>query len=1510
MKKRNSLLLSAFLAATTALSSTGAPLSNSQSTTALGSAYEAVRPAKEAASILPKFKTVSSMPVSGLRRVLSPADLKRSLALRSATAASRAIADDVDLRGCVLYPNTMLGFYTLPKVDGGAFIPYGTTDLTAVINGGGYDDGDGQYHGVFFQPTSSGNIAAVTIYHLDSQSLDIISTQSLSDGSLIADDVALDPLTGEVYGCYMTEDGRCWGKGDYSAGTRRMIRKLEEHEWLAGVGCDDLGQFYGVTVVGDFVRIDKQTGEFQTVSQPGIPHEYMSGGCVDTANGKFLVSYNTDVDGGGIYEIDLQTGEASCAVDFQKDVVVVGLYVGAAAPDEKSPAAPALTVSAPEGTMTVSYSIVMPETLRDGTPVSGSLDYILWVDGQVKAEGSAAAGTTVTGEFTATKTGMTDLVAVVSNAAGQSPKAHQSLFVGNGFPAAPGNVEASWADGRMKITWDAVTESEDGGYVDPQAVTYSITEGSNLIASGLSATEYEYAFPTPEVRSSYTFMVSASYDGKSSQTGVSNVVWVGAFPVPFETVFNTKTIFDDLGYTIVDANGDGCVWTIRGFNNGAMLPYNASKAADDWMITPALKLEAGKVYPFSMIVHAESVADIERVEVKAGQGVTPEQMVQTVIEPTEVSAQAAAPATLTGFIVPDVSGEWNVGVHGISDPFKYWLTVVSLSIDEGVDASAPDAVTELNLVPEPTGLTTLAGSFRLPTCNVAGQELSGRISAEVKCGSRLVGNFSGEPGALVSFSDNLPQKGTYDYTVTTFAGETRGVATTSSVFVGPYAAATPVSASVIETNEDGRVTVSWEPVTKDVNGNAIDPANVSYMVYTIEVDENLTKHLTPVMNETVSGEFASFVAIDDVTKQSFVQYAVKAFNRDAESPEFATTNMIPVGKGYDMPVVYSGSAELTYQLLSTSAQGRGFWDVYSPESGDDFPEPVASFDYFGCYAGSSEAYGDLFTGKVELLSAFSPELTYYTYRLDESDKNFVEAYIIVDGETVRLGRALHEEMEVGKWTRVRYNLSEYIGKNAQFMIRAVAKTKAYTFVDEITVKETPDKDLAAVGISAPDKVKAGEKFDISVSVANFGYLNAENFAVNLYRNGDLMATREVDYIDADAKIAVSFEDVLSLFDAECEALYSAEVVLDGDKDRTNDATAEIAVSRIVSELPVVKDLSGEKTADGNKLTWTRYEVGEPESVEMTEDFESATPWSDSFGGWTFLDVDKKPVSTAGIFSIEFPNIESGVTTSSFFVYNRQESAPGNSSMAGKSGEQCLVALYNDNREANDDWAISPRLDGKAQTISFYAKSFRGSYPESIEILYTTEDSLDPDDYVLIDNDDAVPDEWTFYEVGLPAGALHFAIRYVSTDTYLVMVDDITFTPDPYLSLPTFIGYDVYRDGVKINDAPVTVGEYLDKDADTAAHTYHVVAKFAEGDSELSNGVVIDQSGLDSVVATGMRVAVENRDIVVTGTDGETVSVITVDGKLLRRVSGDLRMTVTPAVYLVTVANRVVKVIVR
>ena len=129
--------------------------------------------------------------------------------------------------------------------------------------------------------------------------------------------------------------------------------------------------------------------------------------------------------------------------------------------------------------------------------------------------------------------------------------------------------------------------------------------------------------------------------------------------------------------------------------------------------------------------------------------------------------------------------------------------------------------------------------------------------------------------------------------------------------------------------------------------------------------------------------------------------------------------------------------------------------------------------------------------------------------------------------------------------------------------------------------------------------------------------------------------------------------------------------------------------------------------------------------------------------------------------------------------------------------------------------------------------------------------------------------------------------------------------------PELKGYHIYRDGVRLNEAPLGETSYLDTSAGTDARTYHVSAVYAEGESELSRPLSLQFSGLSSALAEGLSVMVEGRDIIVSGAGIAPVRLAAVDGRTLDRALGDTRFTVPSAgVYLLTVGSRTVKVLVK
>lgn len=163
-----------------------------------------------------------------------------------------------------------------------------------------------------------------------------------------------------------------------------------------------------------------------------------------------------------------------------------------------------------------------------------------------------------------------------------------------------------------------------------------------------------------------------------SNIWISKSVSKESYPVPYYESFGTNASLND--YTVVDANGDKNSWY---FNGGKMTYSYNQNAADDWLITPAIELEAGKEYVFTVQARSFASAYPERFEVKLGNAATVDAMTNTVIEPTQVASDTMAP--FTGKVKVETSGNYHFGIHAISDPDQFDLSVDDISVTESAE---------------------------------------------------------------------------------------------------------------------------------------------------------------------------------------------------------------------------------------------------------------------------------------------------------------------------------------------------------------------------------------------------------------------------------------------------------------------------------------------------------------------------------------------------------------------------------------------------------------------------------------------------------------------------------------------------------------------------------------------------------------------------------------------------------------------------------------------------------
>lgn len=177
-----------------------------------------------------------------------------------------------------------------------------------------------------------------------------------------------------------------------------------------------------------------------------------------------------------------------------------------------------------------------------------------------------------------------------------------------------------------------------------------------------------------------------------------------------------------------------------------------------------------------------------------------------------------------------------------------------------------------------------------------------------------------------------------------------------------------------------------------------------------------------------------------------------------------------------------------------------------------------------------------------------------------------------------------------------------------------------------------------------------------------------------------------------------------------------------------------------------------------------------------------------------------------------------------------------------------MGCYYENVESND-WAVSPELYGGPQLISFYAKSYSSIYKDNLEVLYSTTDTARTSFKSLGDNT-GLPNKWNLYEYELPQGAKYFALRSHGVKNWMCLIDDVTYTGKGTPAKMSIVGYNVYRNGEKINTDVVTDLEFTDTELQTNASTtnYVVTAVYDRGESMPSPVYSYDMTGVNTINA--------------------------------------------------------------
>ncbi len=1192
--------------------------------------------------------------------------------------------------------------------------------------------------------------------------------------------------------------------------------------------------------------------------------------------------------GSFLVSIDPKTAACTEIRRMPGNACFAGIYVMEAVTDPMAPAAASglAVVPAADNPLKGTVSFSVPTVTFGGAALTEKVMAIVDVNGSQSVHGYYSAGETVEIPVDFAEGDNTVRVTLATDAL-RGESVEKSIYAGEDMPQSVSNVSLTIDGGVATLSWDAPAGGANGGAIIPANVRYTVTRmpENKVVATNIAETSLTDSELPQTARAIYYTVKASNSKGEAPAVESNRVPAAGSFGVPFTETFDSA---DDFAlWTVIDPNG-GPTWA---FNDGQADYLNNPGLieGDDWLVSPAISLEEGKSYKLHYEYRTGGYNKAENFEIKAGTAISPEAMTVEVASHKGVTntkytaAEASFKAT--------ESGKWYIGVHYVGPAANYRLLIDNISLTE-FDGRVPATVSDLTVTPAEPGSLNVEVSFTVPTRDADGNALTSVSKAELYredvSSTEPVKVFTDiTPGMKLTFDDTVGKAGVYSYVAKVYNANEAGVAASVATFIGEDKPAAPTALTVTE--EGGHPVVNWTAPAVGDNGGWFDPAKLSYLVY-----RNATKVGEGVTATTFVDE-AYKVPTD---RQDAVTYIVISCY-DGVSARGAQTDATVVGAAYKAPIAetFPEAGMNYYPWLAQSfmaptyawtLETSGVSTVVADHSGD---RGLACFYAVGEKIGTVSYF---YSPKFDISELTAPVLSFYMYHTPSVEGNgSLQLAVSVGGaDFVNVGEPIaRSEGEADGWVRHTLALDAYKGaKDFRICFAGTGDAAANIFIDDVKIDNIEQRDAAIASFSAPARVAAGQPFAVEVAIENVGIDALSGLTLEVSDGTGVVATKTGIDVAANETVSVDLD-----VEFATEGSRTLTASISGDSNTGNNSAT--AVVKIVT--PVVPSVSGlEATVSGDDVT-LRWKAPS-ERGAVTDDVESYKDWAiDGIGEWTMFDGEYAPTVYINKDLGQYAN---ATDRKAFQVCNAstlgidiwEEGKP-------HSGNKMFMAVASVGY-VNNDWLISPRLNGAEQWISFFARSFtiQNVNPERMKVWYSTTDT-DPVNFTaLTANYIELGATWLEYRFLLPEGARYFAINCVSDDSFAMFVDDLTFN-DMSVPVWTLTGYEVTCDGETI--ATVTEPTFTHANG---GGKYAVRPVYAEGVGSFCEALDVNQLSIASVGA-GVSVTTVPGAIIVKGADGD-VSVTNMAGITFTTSAGTIPVSL--GVYLVTVNTSTFKVIVK
>ena len=1000
----------------------------------------------------------------------------------------------------------------------------------------------------------------------------------------------------------------------------------------------------------------------------------------------------------------------------------------------------------------------------------------------------------------------------------------------------------------------------------------------------------------------------------------------------FSEDFQTEESLDQ--WTNIDNNG-GLHWML--LNDAACYGVGTERdlPGNDWLISPAITLEKGRVYDLSL--HAMSMTRTESIRICYGTAPTAEGMTNTLWDEPEFVKSKTGDYTFR--IIPETDGTYYIGFYAYSAPDQHRMEFDNLVLRDSGSTLAPSAVSDLTVTRGPEGAMTATITFGVPATDLAGNPLGENVTRidlyRGQEGEPLASLTDLMPGSAQSWTDGaVAETGWNTYRLVTFNAAGEGDAAEARDFIG-HDMPKPVTDLLVTINADKSATVNWTAPTESVEGGYVDFTGLTYRVVRndgLVVDEAMKQTTFNDVRPIAEG-------------QGVVYYEVTAVSPAGRQAETVTSNSVTTGAPLSLPYAES-FAGMKYTGTPWTQDGEvkdfDWFLTFDDEYGE--VEEVISADRDGGMLSADNSWADygaqsrIVSPMIDLSSASAPTLKFSYYQAmspwydpewdGEINDRFKVQISHNGGEWEDITDAeFYLNVSPTGWVDATVQLprnedDEFV--NIAFLATSENDSGAYRniYIDRISIDESEvGKDLAILQAGVDIKrSNVGELTTFKAVVTNRGREAATGYTVRWERDGQTVATLPGAEIAVGERQEYTYQYTPVLDDAYLESIpFRAVIDFEGDELPANNTSEVISHSVRHLDLLPVESLTGTYENGTVTLCWPALQsYEEPYQASQRfvyDDFESYEPFlTEGFGDWTVYDGDKSITLDTPRIPVDYPHRGEPMA---WQVFNVEELGVftdeyEDTAFAPYYGKQYLACPAAEYPAENDDWLITPRLDGRVQTITFRAKPSTFD-SEWIKVYYSTTDNH-PDSFIPLNNDEVIyVNSWwtTDYKFTVPSGARYFAVRCVRRTVFLFVDDFIYAEWDGIPSKQELLGYNVYRDGVMVNgETPLSEPTFTEAAPEGARYT--VTGVYAEGESAYSPEYVAELSGIDYV-------GTESADIAVTATRGAIrisgvtdYTIYTLEGLSIARGTSDGEVTVpVPAgIYAVRTAAGATKIMVK